>query len=66
MRDFQFLVTDDRYEVPSMMLVQTKDEASAQAIAIGLLRGRHHHAVEVWDGDHQLFSLGVPAVSETA
>jgi hypothetical protein len=50
-------VTDDRYAVPSMMLVQTKDEKRARSLAAGLLREKHHHAVEVWSGERLLFSL---------
>jgi hypothetical protein len=56
-QDFQFLVTDDRYAVPSIMLVQTKDAASARHLAQRLLHDRHHHMVEVRQNEAILFTL---------
>jgi len=55
MRDFQFLVTDDRFDAPSMMSVQTQDEASARCMAERLLEHPDHRAVEVCDGLRSLF-----------
>ena len=57
MQDFQFLVTDDRYKVPSLMFVQTKDKASAHDLAARLLDNKNYHAVEVWRDDALLFTL---------
>lgn len=57
MRDFQFLVTDDRFEGPSAMSVQTRDEASARCMAERLLEHPDHRSVEVCDGLTSLFTL---------
>jgi hypothetical protein len=56
-QDFQFYVTDDRYSVPSLMFVQTKDEASAHDLAARLLDNKNYHAVDVWQDDTRLFTL---------
>ena len=64
MQDFQFFVTDDRYEVPSLMLVQTKDAMSARELAQRLLNERHHHLIEVRRGDVLLFTLTDAVPSE--
>ena len=60
MQDFQFFVTDDRYSVPSIMFVQTKDEGAARQLAERLLINKYYHAVEVWDGEARLFALAEP------
>jgi hypothetical protein len=60
-QDFQFYVTDDRYAVASMMLVQTKDMASARVLALNLLKDPHHRALEVWQDERWQFSLGDPS-----
>ncbi len=57
MRDFQFFVTDDRYDVRSLMFVQTSDAERARVLAARLLAEKHHHAVEVWSDDQRLFTL---------
>lgn len=66
MADFQFYVTDERYRVRSLMLVQTKDEAAARVLAERMLSARHHNAVEVWANERWLFSVGDPTPVEAA
>ena len=56
MQDFRFFVTDDRYDVPSLMLVQTENIERARALAQALLTDRHHLEVEVW-GDGSTAAL---------
>ena len=59
-QDFQFLVTDDRYSVPSLRFVEASDADAARAIAERLLREHeHYHVIDVWDGDVRLFTVGV-------
>jgi len=57
MPDFQFYVTDDRYSVPSLLFVAARDARSARTMAERMLNEEHHHGVEVWRGEHKLFSL---------
>ena len=64
MADFQFYVTDDRYGVRSLMLVQTRDETAARALAERMLADDHHQGVEVWRDERLLFSVGDPALCD--
>ena len=66
MADFQFYVTDDRYGVPSLKLIQTRDEADARELAERMLRSHHHHAVEVWRDESFIFSVGDAAPGDEA
>jgi hypothetical protein len=65
-QDFQFYVTDDRYEVRSLLLVTATGQCRAHHIAERILAESHHHAVEVWRGDAKLYSLGDPNPSEAS
>jgi hypothetical protein len=60
-RDYQFYVTDDRYDVPSLMFVTVRDPCRAHRIAERILHEPHHHAVEVWERERQLFTLSEAA-----
>lgn len=62
MQDFQFYVTDDRYGVRSLVLVQTRDEIAARPLASRLLTNKHYHGVEVWCEERKLFALNEPAL----
>jgi hypothetical protein len=55
--DFQFYVTDDRYSVRSLLLVTASSRCGARRIAQRVLGQPHHHAVEVWEREQQLFTL---------
>ena len=47
MLTFTILITDDRYEVPTMALVEAPDVAAAKEIAERRLReSRHHRSIE--------------------
>lgn len=61
MQDFQFFVTDDRYSVPSLMFVQTRDLNAARTLAEQMLTHAHYCAVEVWAGEVRLFTVERPA-----
>lgn len=58
MPTYQFLIDDDRYEVPTLVL----GEASTDGLALArakevLLRSPHHHRVEIYAGDRYLESV---------
>ena len=58
MRHFQFYVTDDRYSVRSLMLVETHDMQAARTLAQRLLaEGPHYHRIDAWADELLLFSL---------
>jgi hypothetical protein len=57
MQDFHFLMTHDRYAVPTVTFVQTRDEASVRRLAQKLLLNRRHQEVEVWTADRRLCKL---------
>jgi len=61
MPDFQFLIVDDRYSVPSLCLVQAEDARAARIRARRLVAEPHHLAVEVWRADRRLFTVARPA-----
>ena len=64
MKSFQFLVTDDRYTVPTLVFVESLSKAAAKALAKRQLESdRHYRAVEVWEGDAMIYSLAAPAPS---
>jgi hypothetical protein len=65
-RDFQFYVTDDRYTVPSLLLVTVMDQDAACRIAERIIGEPRHMAVEVWDRNGRLFSLGSNAAISTS
>lgn len=56
MRDFVFLIGDDRREQPSLMLVSAVSEARARQIAERILaESSHRLSVEVWEDEARLF-----------
>jgi hypothetical protein len=58
MRHFQFYVTDDRYSVRSLMLVETHDTPAARALAQRLLaQDPHYHRIDAWADELLLFSV---------
>lgn len=58
MRDFQFLVADDRYTAPQLMIVCARDEDRARELAGRVLsESRHHKGVEVLEFGRRLFAL---------
>ena len=58
MKSFQFLVTDDRYTVPTLLFVESVSRVAAKALAKRQLESdRHYRAVEVWEGDAMILSL---------
>ena len=60
MQDFQFLVTDDRYSVPSLRFVEAKDADAARAIAERLLlEHENYHVIDAWEGGAHAFTVGV-------
>ena len=67
MQHFEFRVYDFRRAAPSVMMVLTKDEHSARALAERTLReteGGSH--IDVWLARRYLFTVGAPAVSGRA
>jgi hypothetical protein len=58
MRDFQFLVSDDRYRVPGLILVSAHDEDRARSLAERVLvETRHHRSIEVLEQGRPLFTV---------
>ena len=57
MRTFTFYIEDERYSVPTLLFVTTRDEAHARRLARQKLAEPHHLSVEVRDGDDVLFKL---------
>jgi hypothetical protein len=61
MQNFEFRVYDFRHEAPSVMLVLTRDEDSARAMAERTLRetkGCSH--IDVWLARRYLFTIEAP------
>jgi hypothetical protein len=61
MQNFEFRVYDFRHAAPSVMLVLTRDEDSARAMAERTLRetkGCSH--IDVWVARRYLFTVGAP------
>jgi hypothetical protein len=58
MLELQFFTTDDRYSVPSLLMVQTKDISAARALAERLLaENTHYEGIDVWADEKLIFSL---------
>ena len=57
MQDFQFYVTDDRYTVPTLLFVQSRNVATARDLARRMMTDPHHRGVDVWTDDTLIFSL---------
>ena len=59
MRDFQVFITDDRYTVLTLHIVQAPCVERASELAERLLAGSVHHlAVEVFDEGRRVFAIG--------
>ena len=57
-RDFTMYVHDDRYSVPTLVMVAALNEARAKEFAQNKLdESPHHRAVEVTDDEWTLFRL---------
>jgi len=57
-RTFSFYIHDKRYSVPTLQIVTVRDEARARELAQQRLdEGDHHLAVEVVEGQTELFRL---------
>jgi hypothetical protein len=67
MRDFQFYLTDDRYGVPTLRMVEaaTLDNACELAEAM-LAETRRHSRVEVWEAGACVFVVGDEATASHA
>lgn len=58
MRIFEFFVEDDRYTVPTLELVETRDvECARQLASERMYASSHHRSVEVWTATDRLFVL---------
>lgn len=58
MRTFSFYIHDRRYSVPTLQLVTVRDEDRARELALQRLEETDHHlAVEVVEGQTELFRL---------
>ena len=58
LRTFSFYIHDKRYSVPTLQIVTVRDEDRARELAQQRLdEGDHHLAVEVVEGQTELFRL---------
>lgn len=58
LRTFSFYIHDQRYSVPTLQIVTVHDEARARELAQAHLdEGDHHLAVDVVEGQTELFRL---------
>lgn len=58
MRTFSFYIHDRRYSVPTLQIVTVRDEIRARELAQQRLEeGDYHLAVEVLEGQTELFRL---------
>jgi hypothetical protein len=56
MRDFKLFTADDRYGVPTLLLISVASAERARSFAQReLAASNHHKSVEVWEGDDLLF-----------
>ncbi|MGH7025453.1 MAG: hypothetical protein ACREEB_17945 [Caulobacteraceae bacterium] len=62
MSNFELIVHDDRYSVPTHRMVAVTDERRVREIAERLLaESAHHHGVEVFEYGVRRFALGSAA-----
>ncbi len=62
MRTYQAFISDRRYRVPTLRLVNAASRAQAEAAAEQMFRESPQHAgIELWDGDQLILRRGVPA-----
>lgn len=67
MPSFQVFVTDDRYAVPTLHIIQAANPADACAQARRMFdESPHHRGVEVFDEGARLLALGVAGGSDDA
>lgn len=67
MRTFQIFVTDDRYSVPTLYIVQASSAARACELAEGIFADSLHHlGVEVLDDGACILTLGAVAPTTPA
>ena len=60
---FEFYLDDDRYAVPTLKLIDARDEAEALSLADALLReSPHHRGAELCLGGQRLAGLGTFAM----
>ena len=60
MGEFQIFVTDDRYSIPTLYIVEAASAARACELAEGIFaESRHHLGVEVFDEASCILTLGV-------
>ena len=53
---YTWLVTDDRYRVPSLIFNVAPDDATVRTLVhLDLANNPHHRAIEVRDGDKLMF-----------
>ena len=57
MKDFQFYITDDRYAVPSLLMVSVLDDEGAREAAERIVAEPHHLVVEVWEAGIRRFEV---------
>ena len=58
MATFTFYIRDDRYSVPTLAIVNSKDEEGARQLAAKrLLEFAHHIAIDVYAGEDHRFSV---------
>jgi len=58
MRTFNFLISDDRYAVPTLAIVMVNDASRAIELARKRLNDSPHHlAIEIHEGDEQVARL---------
>ncbi len=59
MRDFEFVVRDERYAVSTRLKVSTRDEAAARELAEAALKDSPRSVmIEVWEHQARVFSIG--------
>lgn len=64
MRQFEFFIEDDRFNVPTIEFVTVKSVERARELARErLVNSRHHTRIEVREGDDYLFTLSLPLAS---
>jgi hypothetical protein len=60
LREFQVFVTDDRYSIPTLCIVQAPSVARARELAEGIFADSLHHlGVELLDDGECILTLGV-------
>jgi hypothetical protein len=58
--EFQIFVTDDRYSIPTLYIVEAASAARACELAEGIFaQSLHHLGVEVFDEGSCILTLGV-------